>query len=382
LVAQTRRRQIPAWIRLVLPRIIGFAALLLGAGWVLGARIWLIALPLATLAAVLALGRDIPPARRLALLLIVLALAITMGVEVVRQKDDIGRMNTVFKFYMQAWVLFAVTSAFGLAVWAARALGWRPGLRRLAWAVTIVLFLGVMLYPLTAARAKVRDRFSAEASPHGLDGMAYMDKAQYFDNNMDLHLADDKAAMLWMLRNVSGSPVILEAQTPEYRWGSRYSIYTGLPTIQGWNWHERQQRSVVPSTAIERRVMQVQEIYNTNDVARAQKLLDDYSVSYVIVGPLERAYYSSEGLAKFDGMIDQGYLELVYPPGGVEPGSPENTPVRIYRVIGRGKELEPVVPSPIGPQPVPTPTALPTAAPVQEPAPTQPGAEPFLSPPQ
>jgi YYY domain-containing protein len=382
LVAQTRRRQIPAWIRLVLPWIIGFAALLLGAGWVLGARIWLIALPLATLAAVLALGRDIPPARRLALLLIVLALAITMGVEVVRQKDDIGRMNTVFKFYMQAWVLFAVTSAFGLAVWAARALGWRPGLRRLAWAVTIVLFLGVMLYPLTAARAKVRDRFSAEASPHGLDGMAYMDKAQYFDNNMDLHLADDKAAMLWMLRNVSGSPVILEAQTPEYRWGSRYSIYTGLPTIQGWNWHERQQRSVVPSTAIERRVMQVQEIYNTNDVARAQKLLDDYNVSYVIVGPLERAYYSSEGLAKFDGMIDQGYLELVYPPGGVEPGSPENTPVRIYRVIGRGKELEPVVPSPIGPQPVPTPTALPTAAPVQEPAPTQPGAEPFLSPPQ
>ena len=171
-----------------------------------------------------------------------------MGVEVVRQKDDIGRMNTVFKFYLQAWTLFGVS------------LGVRPGdlvrqraldaggrrWRRLAWAVVGVLFVGAMLYPPFAARAKIRDRFSAEASPRGLDGMAYMDKAQYFDNGQDLQLADDKAAMLWMMQNVQGSPVILEAQIPEYRWGSRFSIYTGLPTVQGWNWHQRQQRSVVP----------------------------------------------------------------------------------------------------------------------------------------
>ena len=95
-----------------------------------------------------------------------------------------------------------------------------------------------MLYPAFAARAKVRDRFSAEASPRGLDGMAYMDNAAEFENNRDVRLADDKAAMQWMLRNVQGSPVILEAQTPEYRWGSRFSIYTGLPTVQGWNWHQ------------------------------------------------------------------------------------------------------------------------------------------------
>ena len=44
-----------------------------------------------------------------------------MGVEIVRQKDDIGRMNTVFKFYMQAWMLFGVSTAFGLAVLGRRA---------------------------------------------------------------------------------------------------------------------------------------------------------------------------------------------------------------------------------------------------------------------
>ena len=70
----------------------------------------------------------------LRLLLLALALAITMGVELVRQKDDIGRMNTVFKFYLQAWVIFGVTTAYGLATWLPRALTWRPAWRRIAWA--------------------------------------------------------------------------------------------------------------------------------------------------------------------------------------------------------------------------------------------------------
>ena len=67
-----------------------------------------------------------------------------------------------------------------------------------------ILFLGAMIYPPTAARAKVRDRFSREASPRGLDGMAFMDRAEYFDNGRDMNLSDDKAAILWLLRNAPG----------------------------------------------------------------------------------------------------------------------------------------------------------------------------------
>ncbi len=89
--------------------------------------------------------------------------------------------------------------------------------------------------------------------------------------------------------------MILEAQIPEYRWGSRFSVYTGLPTVQGWNWHQRQQRSVVPSVEVERRVDHVQEIYNTSDPLRAQSLIDLYGVRYIIVGGLERAYLCAGG---------------------------------------------------------------------------------------
>ena len=335
LYEQLRERETPSWLRALVPWLVAAAVVLAGAGWALHIRVWLIAVPLLVTALVLALGRDLPPTRRYALILLALALAIVMGVELVRQKDDLGRMNTVFKFYLQAWTLFGVTTAYGLATWAPRALSWRPGWRRLAWSVTGVMLVLVMLYPALAARAKVRDRFSAEASPRGLDGMAYMDNAAEFENGVDVRLADDKAAMRWLLQNVEGSPVILEAQIPEYRWGSRFSVYTGLPAVQGWSWHQRQQRSVVPSVAVERRVNHVQEIYNTPEPLRAHSLIDLYGVRYIIVGGLERATYSPEGLAKFDVLAQQGLLKPVYQ-GGV---------VTIYEVVGHDAGAQPSAPA-------------------------------------
>ncbi len=298
-----------------------------------------------------------PAVRRFGLLLLALAFAITMGVEVIRLKDDIGRMNTVFKFYMQAWTLLGVACAYGFALWADRASSWKIGWRWLAWATTGVLVAGAVLYPITAAPAKIRDRFSAEASPRGLDGMAYMDQAEYSDNGRQFRLADDKAAMQWMLENVPGSPVILEANTPGYRWGNRFSIYTGLPAVIGWDWHQRQQRSVVPGAMIDRRLADVQEIYNTPDLNRAQRLLNHYGVSYIVVGELERAYYAPEGLAKFDAMAEQGYLERVYP-----EAPSVNAPVQIYAVRDRMAPLTLDLASGIGPQPVPTPTLEPASA--------------------
>ena len=129
--------------------------------------------------------------------------------------------------------------------------------------------------------------------------------------------------------------MILEAQIPEYRWGSRFSVYTGLPTVQGWNWHQRQQRSVVPSIEVERRVNDVQEIYNTLDPLRAHSLIDLYGVRYIIVGGLERATYSPEGLAKFDVLAQQGLLKPVYQ-GGV---------VTIYEVVGHDASAQPSAPA-------------------------------------
>jgi uncharacterized membrane protein len=116
----------------------------------------------------------------------------------------------------------------------------------------------------------------------------------------------------------------VEGQVPEYRWGARYSINTGLPTILGWNWHQRQQRASAGDQQVWDRAEDVTDIYsNTLPIARVMDLLRKYDVRYIIVGPLEHAYYPAAGLAKFDQMVAEGLLRVAY----------NNEQVVIYQVV-------------------------------------------------
>ena len=96
----------------------------------------------------------------------------------------------------------------------------------------------------------------------------------------------------------------------QYRWGSRVSVYTGLPTIVGWDWHQTQQR-FGERDAIKKRLADVTALYSTTDQAQAARILQDYNAKYIYVGELERLYYPREGLAKFPRMRDRGIV-LVY----------------------------------------------------------------------
>jgi uncharacterized membrane protein len=145
---------------------------------------------------------------------------------------------------------------------------------------------------------KMTDRMAADA-PHTLDGMAYMPYASYGEKDVTFSLSEDYRAIQWMQRNVQGSPVIVEANTPEYRWGTRYTIYTGLPGVVGWNWHQRQQRAVTPDTWVFDRVDAVGEFYNTGIRSQVEDFLRRFHVKYIIVGQLERALYTPGGLQKF-----------------------------------------------------------------------------------
>ena len=91
-----------------------------------------------------------------------------------------------------------------------------------------------------------------------------------------------------MQDNVQGSPTIVEANTSEYRWGSRYTIYTGLPGVLGWNWHQRQQRNTVPSEWVTNRVADIGAFYTALDRESSTAFLQQYNVKYIIVGILQR----------------------------------------------------------------------------------------------
>ncbi len=284
--------------------------------FVTGYPVALLVFPLAAWSALLALRPEQPTEKRVVFSLAGVALLLTMTVEVVVLTGDIARMNTVFKFYLQVWSLFAVCAGAAFAwIWAERT-SWLPALRR-GWTILLVVLVGgAASYPLLATVGKVRDRI-AQDSPRTLDGMAYMRYATYHTQDQALDLSQDYAAIRWMQQNVIGSPVIVEANIPEYRWGSRFTIYTGLPGVVGWNWHQRQQRAVVPPTVVTDRVQAIEQFYQTVSLEEAGAFLREYDVRYIVLGGLERAYYASEGLAKFEQMERNGALRLVFgQPGG------------------------------------------------------------------
>ena len=333
-----RRLPVGAWVWIALGLLLLLEVLLLVPGWhafvrsnpdaveagsyaYRGLSVLALGLPVALLGLLLLFRKKLPPVQRLWTYWVLLGLAMSLGVEILALEGDIGRMNTVFKFYLQVWLIWGVA--------AAAAMGWMlPRLRRWKWGQGIwigllsLLIFAAALYPPLATSAKIRDRFDPELGP-GLDGWDYMTTAHYWDiEGAEYDLKWDLEAIEWLVNNVVGSPVILEGHAPEYRWGARYSVNTGLPAVLGWNWHQRQQRGIYGAQEVWNRAGEIATIYNSTDSQEAKSLLDRYNVRYVIVGPLERVYYQQAGLEKFEQMVAEGLLGVAF----------RNDQVTIYEV--------------------------------------------------
>ncbi len=242
------------------------------------------------------------PAVAFVALVIGTALAIIIGLDFVRVEGDIDRMNSVFKFYMQVWVLLALGSAY---------LVWRmttslldasaQGLKfRRAWVGGVaVLVVCAAVFTVLGTQDRLRDRFDTDNVPLTLDGLAYVPGTTYLDREGAIDLEADLEGVHWLRENVQGSPVILEANTPLYRWGGRVSIHTGLPSVVGWRWHQQQQRWDYRHQ-VDGRIRDVDRIYSTARPSEAIDLLTRYGVKYVYLGQVERLYYPEHGIAKFD----------------------------------------------------------------------------------
>jgi YYY domain-containing protein len=248
---------------------------------------------------------------------------ITFVVEVVVLKGDVGRNNMVFRMYNLAWFILGLAMSLGLIEIRKNLKNW-PKTYEFSWLFifVILLFLG-LTYQITATDKKMNDRWPNVVNPpKTLDGSLFMlgnhgsegtnSPAIYKENEVDLDLGLDYEGITFMQDNIVGSPVIVEGHTSEYRWGGRYAIHTGLPSVIGWSWHTRQHNSLLDRAVVDRRIEQVNEFYNTTDLDIARKFLEKYRVQYIIVSGLERALYTSEGLEKFKKMVESGQLSILY----------------------------------------------------------------------
>ncbi|GAB4145708.1 MAG: hypothetical protein Fur0021_03220 [Candidatus Promineifilaceae bacterium] len=278
-----------------------------------------LALSVSAAAGLLGLRPNLSPQRRVVLILISAALFLTLAVEIVVLEGDIGRMNTVFKFYLQVWLILSVVCGAAFAwIWSALRRSWSKRRQRVWQAGLGLLTAMALLYPVLATKAKWQVRMNPDA-PTTLDGMAFMTVTEYSDRGQTIPLRYDYEALNWMQRHIEGSPVVAEAHSdnPYRSIANRVAMFTGLPAIVGWDWHQRQQRAVIPGSVVSKRIEDLNLLYNTLDAAEALRILDRYNVQYIYVGPLEWAYYNAAGVDKFGQMARQDLLEEVYRNGGV-----------------------------------------------------------------
>jgi YYY domain-containing protein len=286
----------------------------------LGLKLWLGALILLGLAPLL--SRRVSAETWYIVWLAVVAWAVSLGIELVYVRDHLAggewyRMNTVFKFGFQVWVLLALATAAALPVLT-------RGLQRMGliaeivgWALFATLMGLALIFPLVGTPSRLAYRFPETTGPT-LDGLAFMERASYDWNGNQISLRADGEAIRWLNQHIRGTPVVLQSSLEFYRaYGVRVAANTGLPTVVS-PLHENEQRD--PSLVAERDT-EVQRIYSTPDQGEALRLLSKYHVGYVYVGPIERIAYGQAGTAKFDQMVG-AYLELVY----------SNDAVKIYQV--------------------------------------------------
>jgi YYY domain-containing protein len=269
-------------------------------------------------------------------------LVLLVEVIYLRELAGPGRFNTVFKTYMQVWVLWGTAAAAALAVITPRrpilavidgaAIALMPGndgidtagLRGQAAAVlSVLLVVSVSMYaPLALGIHFENNHFSGspdqpDASLLTNDPGAFVDDSVAYleyvftDPSLDAtgHVGEtfrtrtEAPAIEW-LDDREGKPTIVTAVPAGYRWNPRAgngasapSSLTGVPTVLGW-FHERGYRGNGP---YQERLADVETIYTGTQAERAA-LLEEYGVEYVYAGPAEHEKYGASDVATFGSM--------------------------------------------------------------------------------
>jgi YYY domain-containing protein len=207
------------------------------------------------------------------LLLILLASLLVLAPEFVYLRDQFStRMNTIFKFYYQAWLLFSIAAAFGTAVLLQKLRGaweWVFGI-----GIVLLLFMS-LTYPALAIPNKTNNF-------QPVLGWTLDDFARIQRND-----PDEAAAIIWLKSAPDG--VIAEAAGGGYTSYGRISAYTGLPAVLNWGDHESQWGR--GGAELGTREDDIALLYSTPDRQIAFDILRKYDIRYVYIGGLERSKY-------------------------------------------------------------------------------------------
>ena len=207
------------------------------------------------------------------LLMIALGVLLIIGPEFLYLRDNFGyRINTIFKFYYQAWIVLSLAAAYGVILLFRNL----RGAANVAFNVIVVL---VLVVGLTYPALSVFNKTNNFKPPFGYT-LDDFDRVQREN-------PDEAAAIAWLRSAPDG--VVAEAIGGAYSNYARISIYTGLPTVLGWGNHEGQWRDQALQGS---RQSDIEALYTTNDWATTQDIINRYNIRYIYIGNLERSTYN------------------------------------------------------------------------------------------
>jgi YYY domain-containing protein len=269
------------------------------------------------------------------LMLVFLAAVLVLAPDFVFLRDLFtSRLNTVFKFYYQAWMLWSLAGAFGVAVLLQELRGsWAWGYR-----VGLALILIITLaFPFLALPNKTNDfqipdflqTLKSRQEAGGTGALQAAAKVWTLDGSVlfSNQYPDDAAAARWLLAAPPG--VVAEAASNDaYSDYGRMAVYSGQPGVLGWWWHEYQWRGNLAQLASpltdlscradftisglpRSRADDLACLYQANTWETAGEVLSQYNIQYVVIGTLERREY------RINEQIFQEHLTPVFQQGQV-----------------------------------------------------------------
>lgn len=271
------------------------------------------------------------------LFLIILGALLTLAPEFIYLRDQFSwRMNTIFKFYFQAWVVWSIAAsyaivflfrrvknkgvpnalftaliaclgllAFGLSLNDIKAFPAPFGSLRADWIALALatLFLIWIVWHL------VKRQFSAALAVCCLiavcAGLVYpvleiWNKTEGFKPHMGFSLdgkrvfrqsyPDAMLAAEWLESAPTG--VMAEAvaeQGGSYTTYNLISTFSGMPSILGWVGHEHQWRG--GGQEVGSRQQDLRDLYSTKNSERIYEIIRQYNIRYIVFGNYERDVY-------------------------------------------------------------------------------------------
>lgn len=204
------------------------------------------------------------------------AIGLVLIPEVIYVEDiysgDYKRANTMFKLTYQAFMLFAMSMGYlfiRLMVYGSTKRQKKLGI------IGLLLFTSSLFYVGNASSSWYGNIFAKEGYK-GLDASAFMKE----------EMPQDYHATNWLNENITGTPVVLEANGDSYSDYQRVSVITGLPTVLGWHTHEWLWKS--DPALLDVRSADIEAIYTSGDEVLVRELIEKYEIEYIYVGHLER----------------------------------------------------------------------------------------------